>query len=587
MKHVSTALRVGMVAGLAGLVVGTAAPAVVAGPNDRCTIVTPTANATLSGTKALRSTEFWGGTQGSEFYLDGQLIGFSETGVDWQRQYVAPGEKTEGFTTSGWANGAHTFTCRDFGTWGRGTTSTSVPVTFNNSVRVVVNNPVAGRRIDATTGAAAVTLTATTSVTGTTQPTSVTFRVDGLTVATAPCSGGVCTTSWNPANHPSRWLDDKAKAGLRVITATATAGNGVTAKSKPVLVYLNKSDAASSPVLSSFETAGRGRVARDGGWSIRIPGTSRALFAFGDGEYVWNTGPNQGTSQWVPHSTFASAPIAPGVPAPLAESPNASNHLGAPPVMSTIQQKAGLTDPQGGTCDYFLTWPTGMVKNPANNNILVSFMSMCTEKPTGTTADYSRHQVEGIADYNPTTGASTLHNIFVAPSKGELHPRQRLTSPVSDGTYIYSYSSDSTGTYAARVPVAQWATPSAYRWKTASGFTGTTPASATPIGSGASDGGAAAIARYPSMPGSPYLKVTQPTWQTVTIEKSSTPYGPWSSTKVTNLALCPKCRDANNGVGGWVYASYGHPDFSNATQIMLTYTDHAQYRVMAKMLTVL
>ncbi|KGN37898.1 hypothetical protein [Knoellia subterranea] len=587
MKHIGTALRVGVVTALTGLTIGTAAPAVVAGPSDRCAITTPTANSTLSYTRPVQSTEFWGGTQGSEFYLDGNRIGYSETGVDWQRHFVAPGEKTGGLSTSGYANGAHTLTCRDFGTWGRGALSTSVPVTFNNSVRILITSPTANRRVDATTGAPLVTLKATVSATGTTLPTSATFKVDGVPVATAPCSAGVCTATWNPINHASPWLDSNAKAGLRIITATAKGGNGVWAKSKPVLVHLNKSDAASSPLLSTFETEGRGRVARDGGWSVRIPGTSRALFAFGDGEYVWTTGPKQGTSQWVPHSTFASAPIAPGVPAPLTESPNASNHLAPEPVMSKIQQQVGLTDPQGGKCDYFLTWPTGMVKNPANNNLLVTFMSMCTEKPTGTTADYSRHQVEGIADVNPTTGAATLRNIFVAQSKGQLHPRQRLVSPVSDGTYLYFYSADSTGTYAVRVPAAQWATPSAYRWKTASGFTGTTPASATSIGAGSFDGGGAAIARYPSMTGSPYLKVTQPSWQTITVQKSSTPYGPWTSTKVTNLGVCKECRDANNGVGGWIYSAYGHPDFSNSTQMMLTFTDHAQYRVMAKMLTVL
>lgn len=583
-----------MVAALAGVSMATTAPSVVAGPADRCSIATPTANSTLSNTQALRSTEFWGGTQGSEFYLDGKLIGFSETSDDWQRQFVAPGQKTEGLTTSGYANGAHTLTCRDFGTWGRGAVSTSVPVTLSNKVRIVVNNPITDRRIDATTGAARVSLKATVSATSdTTMPTSVSFRADGKEIAVAPCTSGVCSATWDPTKHESPWGVDpktgapKAKSGLRVITAYAKNSQGFSARSKPVLVFLNKSDAAASPVLSTFETLGRGRVGRDGGWSVRIPGTTRALFAFGDGEYVWSTGPKQGTDQWVPHSTFASAPIAPGVPAPLTESPNPSNHLAPEPVMSTIRQQVGLTDPQGGTCDYFLTWPTGMVKNPANNNLLVSYMSMCTEKPTGTTADYSRHQVEGIADYNPTTGASTLRNIFVAPSKGELHPRQRLTSPVSDGTYLYFYSSDGSGTYAARVPVAQWGTASAYRWKTASGFDGTTPASATPIGAGSFDGGGASIARFSSMSGAPYLKVTQPTWQTITVQKSSTPYGPWTATKVTNLGVCPKCQDANNGVGGWIYSAYGHPDFSNSTQMMLTYTDHAQYRVMAKMLTVL
>lgn len=565
-----------------------------AAPPPKCEFngKTPAHGATVSGNMVLEAVEHWDDTTSTEFFVDGKSIGFSaQSRPDWIRQYSRPGTVAGGYRTTARANGTHTISCRNFGPDGPGPMSATRTVKFNNSVRNVMTWPQDGAQVDGTKGAPGITLKVRTSVTGTTQPTQARFFVDGVQVATAPCKAGVCETTWQPATSKRRFpFEDHVtedgtrienpKGGLRILHAEVTAGNGKVASTAPTRVFVNRSDTSSKLVLSDFEAAGHGRVGRDGGYSAKIPGTNKTLFVMNDAKWVYNTGAKQGTQEGQPGPYLATAPIKVGHPGMLTQTPNSTGHIAPAPKSASIKVTEGLTDPQGGTCDGSLTWATGVTQSPTSSTkMLLTYTAICGEDAADGTAQPQR-QVEGVAEYDVATDTATMKNIIVAAPGKELAKKARLETPVRHGDHLYFYSADEGATYAARVPAAQWKTPSAYRWYANGSFTATSAADATSIGSGTST--QLSIEKYPNLTGSPYLKITQPTWQTVTIESSASPSGPWKATNVTNRKICPECQDAE----GFVYTVYGHPELSAADKVLLTFTDHAEYSILSKEIAV-
>ena len=184
------------------------------------------------------------------------------------------------------------------GTYGNGPMSPAQTVTFSNSIRSTMTWPTDGAVVDGTIGSPGVTLKVSNSVTGTAQPTRATFYVDGKAVGTAPCSNGVCQTTWDAATStsgvPFPDAPEKPRGGLRILHAEVTAGNGKVGRTSPTKVFVNRSDTASRPLLSSYEANGLGRVARDGGYSAQIPGANRTLFVMNDAKWTFQTGVQRG-----------------------------------------------------------------------------------------------------------------------------------------------------------------------------------------------------------------------------------------------------------------------------------------------------
>lgn len=583
----------------AGLVVVPIAPASAALAS--CAIAVPTdstpTNSTLTGRVKLEAPNA-AGAGGTQFYVDGKSVGFGyDLSTSGRWQFAQPGTATNGFDMTAYANESHRFSCRYFGPGvAPGPVGPEVHRDSANTIRSTLSGLADNYTVDATLGSPSITLKMTNVVSGgTTQPTSATFYVDGVAVGSGACSAGVCSYSWAPSSPPP--LDDgnpdSLDSGLRVLNARAVAPNGIVTWAAPIRVYVNHSDVTvgSRPgarhLMSSFEYVGRGRVVRDGGWSEVIPGTSEVLFAFGDGGLQFGTGSSRGLHHPVFHSSLATTPKVGGLPGLLTERPNPEGWPLPAPYQSQIVQTVGLTDPNGGTCQYHSTWPTGMVKNPANNNLLVPYISRCLENASGGNGGeaWSKHQISGVADYNPSTGVTGLHNVFVAPPGGVLNQRQVLSTPVVDGTNMYFYNAYSTGTYALKVSTASWRDKTAYRWSRNGVFDQSDPNLATSIGAGSSQ--QISVDRYPTLTGSPYLKITQPgDWKKVTIQKSATPYGPWT-TVVSNHTVCWDCRQSNSQVdGGDVYTVYGHPEFTVGNKVVLTYTDYATGRPMSTTVTV-
>ncbi|WP_109506724.1 Ig-like domain-containing protein [Nocardioides speluncae] len=565
-----------------------------------CDLTSPAPSSTVSGMIDLDALFTYGddSVKGAEFFVDGKSVGFGFL-AGWAWKYTRPGTKPviqnpqppfgtgtnlNGFTSHHLSNASHTFSCRYFGPSGVGAMSPTRTLTVSNPRRSGWVSPADGTVLNATASAPRVTLQASYSGFGTARPTA-TFYVEGQAVSAATtCQTATrCTFAWDPRASQAEYGDDKAQSGLRVVRAKVVNSSGQTTWTQPVKLFLNQSDTGSTLLLSKHEAAGLGRVVRDGGWSRQIPGTTQSFFIFGDTAGVVTTGAPDDDA-WRPHlgdpitrfhSTFGTTPVRTGAPGPIEELPNPDGHPAAMPGFTEIKvPQSMLSNPDGTACEHpdgspaGLTWATGVIGHPQQSGtLLVSYNALCLGDPNNW-----QRQVEGIAELDPSTGAVlAMHNLWTAAAGAELAPGTSLSSPVvKDGT-IYFYRTDTSGTFEAHVATDSWANPGAYEFNP------------VPIAAGSS-GPHISVDRYTKMPGSPYLKVTAPTWNTLTIEHSSTPTGPWRPTNVTDLRICSHC---DNGL---FYAAYGHPEFSSSSSMLLTYVDSfvatGRYRILSKMMSV-
>ncbi|MFW6598412.1 hypothetical protein ACQBAU_07655 [Propionibacteriaceae bacterium Y2011] len=535
---------------------------------------------------------------GVQFFLDGQPLGFGFTpdaGAGTSFSFAAYGTLDGGWSTSAVANGNHELSCRGWSSAGLGEVGAVTPVAVGNRSRAQLTTPA-----DQVEVGGVVEVTAVFS--GPQLPTAATFRMDDEILGTGECSSGprhtaVCTYAWDSVatttlNH---W---DMPGGLRVLTAEATIG-GQTVRTQPVRSIVNiRSDA--EMLLSEYEMAGLGRVGRDGGWSITLPGDpTKDFITFGDGIYRPITGPQKAedaVGRWGNTSVVTESGT--GLYGLLNEVPNRTNDPVNAPALTTVKPAPGVLKNEDGTdCseEGGLAWSTGVVPKPNSDHVLMTYWGMCSRP-----GDWPLLQVFGIADWDPVTNEAVMHNVFVkaadAPGNEHLPSQMQLASPSTDGDYLYFWRPDAGALYLARVKIPTsgdaepWTDPSEYEYRNveAPGGWKADPLAATNLMPETSLGGNVdSVLRATNLPGQPWLMITHPdSWDTgiVNVYLADEPGAPWRPVpEWQNLVLCESCGHAwENGI----YVVYSHPERSTAFELLFTFSDRTTGRVMQKTLPI-
>ena len=190
-------------------------------------VTSPAAGATLSGKVNLTAVASAnGGIKGVQFRVDGNNVGTALTAAPYA--YV--------LDSSTLSNGSHAITAVATDDSGASTTSASVAVKVDNSVKdttpptVSITAPASGAKVS---GVVAVTASATDNV----SVASVQFEIDGAVVGAADLA----------APYAYSWDTSKSSNGPHTLTAIATDGAGNSATSATVAVTVNNNSADKTP----------------------------------------------------------------------------------------------------------------------------------------------------------------------------------------------------------------------------------------------------------------------------------------------------------------------------------------------------
>jgi hypothetical protein len=234
-------------------------------------------------------------------------------------------------------------------------------------------------------------------------------------------------------------VNHKIRAALVVMAAVLAAPATALADTAPP-----------GKVLSHYEEASHNSLARDCGFSQRLPSNpGLSLWLFCDTPIVPPSGP---VRIFIPGSTAAVGPFRAGeVPTRLSEIPSPPRAVGRLPTARAPQPflptPAGLFLPDGRTpCgaggrSYAASWISGVTREPASadpSKLLISFTDVCVIKPNGPLL------VErfGLAEYRPADNRITaITRVFSAARGRSLAPDLRLGSPVFDGAFLFLFSS--------------------------------------------------------------------------------------------------------------------------------------------------
>lgn len=524
---------------------------------------------------------------GVEFFLDGETLGYGFTedaGPGTTFDYAAYGTLDQGWATASVANGQHQLSCRAWNEASTGDQGSSTAVRVHNRVNATMITPLDDGEV---TGI--VELVAEFSGPGR-LPRTATFTLDGEELGTADCVAYAkkavrCSYDWDTPATTSE-IDWEIAMGLRVIAAHAEVP-GAEPHTAPIRTFVNNRP-GSELILSAYERAGLGRVGRDGGWSVTLPGDPSTDFVtFGDGVYRPITGPEKEEFTVGRFgNTSVVTPSGEGLYEDFQEVPNLQNDpVNAPALTPVVPTPGLLKAPDGTDCDaeHSISWSTGVVAKPASDNLLMTYWSMCS-------AGGELHlQAYGIAEWDPTTHTAVTNDVFVQTP--DLPSQMQLASPSREGDYLYFWRPDTYAMYLARVKVAgddvvpnAWNDPEQYEYKDGSSPTGWTndPLAAENVLPESERGGfPSSILRATNLPGEPMLLISHPdVWDSsvVSVYVAYEPGDPWQPVEEwQNVTVCEPC--GPNGV----YVVYSHPERSTDEEMLVTFTDRTSGRVMQQL----
>ncbi|HEY2238575.1 MAG TPA: hypothetical protein VGI21_07280 [Streptosporangiaceae bacterium] len=367
-------------------------------------------------------------------------------------------------------------------------------------------------------------------------------------------------------------------------------------------------------VLSNYERATGDTVPRDCGYSSPLPGQSGwSLWLFCDTAVTSDQGTRidrliLGTD------TAAAGPYRAGqaptrlseIPTPPAAAARPSD--GAPEPFLPAPQ--GLVRPGGtascsGAGAYPAAWITGVAREPARSDLLISYNDYCvtggarrdwagalgTDVPGSLTPEGS-----GLVEYDPASNQlGSPEQVFGSPLGLALPVQQVLGSPVFDGGHLYQFGFCSAGTLPSGCPggkvfmvrvqatPAAWRNPLSYQYWTGSGWSldPNTAASVLPAGHplGVSAGDYRTAGHGLVLVEQTSLGGDFQVWQ------ASAPAGPWrkvaggrvpcraakASGSGRGQAAPGAGQGAGQGAGDLCRAIIGHPELSTRSRLLVSY----------------
>jgi hypothetical protein len=362
-------------------------------------------------------------------------------------------------------------------------------------------------------------------------------------------------------------------AVVAAVAVAIAAGLGRSAAPQP-------GDAAPpARVLSRYETSDpRNRIDRDCGYSVPDPGEARRS--------VWS-GTRPG--MWL-GSTAAAGTYTPGrvptrlteIPAPPAQPPpTGPTGRGQAPPQPLLGMPDGLTLPGGAPCRvpgvaYSASWVAGAAPIPGTTDLLLTYTDVCVNAQTITPQGF------GIVRYRPATNTVTAQRrVFYAP--GGLPYQLNLGSPVfwHGRLYLYGFHCDVSamgGCQGGRVTLARvaadpaaWQNPSAYTYRSSSGWT-PDASQAQPVMPGAAPTGMH-VADFSAV-GKGLVLIEQPDiGGSYRIWRAPSPEGPWRMSRHGRMPCA-------GGSGLNLCRAYiGHPELSTRDRLLMSYYNPADHHL--------
>jgi hypothetical protein len=197
-------------------------------------------------------------------------------------------------------------------------------------------------------------------------------------------------------------------------------------------------------VVSQFETHWGASLARDCGFSRRLPG-NQSLWLFCDTAIYDFTGALTG---FIGGTTAAEGPFSPGlVPSQLVEVPSPpgalagrSSFIGPAPFLPnpTSLIRANGTPCTASTQGYPAAWASGMAQEPGNaSRLLITYIEVCVDNGAILVEGFGL--LEYDAAHNTIVGGPT--EVFRAPAGTELAAQRQLGSPIFSGGNLFLFSS--------------------------------------------------------------------------------------------------------------------------------------------------
>ncbi|MGP9539317.1 hypothetical protein ACT3SP_15015 [Brachybacterium sp. AOP43-C2-M15] len=528
---------------------------------------------------------------GVQFFLDGEPLGFGFTpdaGPGTRFDLAVYGTLDGGWSTHAVDNGDHELSCRAWSEAGLGEAGDAHEVVVRNGLQATLSAPSDQVEVGGEVEVVA-------EFTGHRLPEEATFRMDDEVLGTGECTRSgtraTCTYLWDSESTTDLNHWDMV-GGLRVLSAEAEVA-GATVSTQPVRSIVNNRPGAEL-ILSAYELEGLGRVGRDGGWSVAMPGDPDKHFVtFGDGIYRPITGPQKAedaVGRWGNSNVVTTAGT--GMYDLFHEIPNTTNDpFNAPPETAIKPEHGVLKAEDGSDCaeDKTLAWSTGVVAKPNSDNLLLTYWGMCSRD-----GDWPSLQVYGVADWDLDSGTVEMHDVFVqAP---DLPSQMQLSSPSTDGEYLYFWRPDVGAHYLARVKIPTegddepWTDPAQYEYRNSAvpgGWVADPMQAENLMPESSLEGNTYSILRATNLPGEPWLLITQPsTWDTGTISVylADEPGDPWR--EVPELQDVTVCEPCGNTWDDGVYVVYSHPERSTDTEMLITFTDRSSSRVLQKILPI-
>jgi hypothetical protein len=342
--------------------------------------------------------------------------------------------------------------------------------------------------------------------------------------------------------------------------------------------------------LSQFETHWGASLARDCGFSRRLPGT-QSLWLFCDTAIYDFTGTLTG---FIGGTTAAEGAFSPGlVPTQLVEVPTPPGALaGRSPFIGPapfLPNPTNLTRGNGTACTpssagYPAAWASGMAQEPGGSSrLLITYIEVCVDNGGILVEGF------GLVEYDSATntivGGPT--EVFRAPAGTQLPAQQQLGSPMFSGGTLFLFSSvcDSSGFGACgrgRIFLSKvGATPSA--WQRGANYTywiSTSPnwTSSFQLAQSVISGAMPLAITVDSYPGKGLAIVEETTiggafriWKA----PAGTFVGAW--TLGPTRSSLPGC-EAASGLN-LCRALTGHPEISTTTSLLMSYFNPASNHV--------
>lgn len=318
-----------------------------------------------------------------------------------------------------------------------------------------------------------------------------------------------------------------------------------------------------TPLVSTWEQSTGGSEDRDCGYSAPVAG--KDLWIFCDTALYSSANSLVG---FITGSTAAEGSYSSGsIPSVVKDLPSGTDQ-------QFIATPTGLTTSSGAACNsangaYAASWTTGATTVPGTDSVLLTFNNYCVTSAAMT--------FEGFGTAVYTAGANLPiagHTIDASvPPAATLGSMFTLGSPIISGGYVYLYSSDCTtsvygvctagNVWLARVTTANYQNAKDYTWLGANGVWESNPANAVNIIPGAT-------------PLSINVAVTSKGVTLVSENNIAGGYTIWTSQNLgsgftSTITGTVPCSDTTTGAGGLCRALIAHPEFSNTSELTLSY----------------